>query len=485
MTSFVGDLNVSGKANPSQAAGSVGLEVDFTAFSLARLDWLSKADPSLACFVSRNGAWEYVAKTEQLKNKDDARWLRRVFLPLDDVDNEDSLYRFVIYDVGDGSEDELLADKIIGYAEATARQIRLSNPTLLKVVSDNDKMARKLEKKNTRLQIGHSWIAPQRDIKLWDGKVSAFKVRRTRTQEVPYIRRVKVAVVTRKVVPCMIEKRIRSRKLVQVQGFEEVEEEYTEFVDQIAVRDKVTWAPGLVEEWYTDKVPVERTRIVQKPSVKIEEVPHFDVVQVQGTKVVDVPGYRIDTIQSNKLVEQSKWEVYDLMPHMQGKIVEGQRVVRKIDGGLTARNIGKEVYTNADIAAVSAIHGEDISQIPQITSTAEYTRAPLYQGGLSTSYTESYDSVPVTTTYTSSEVKYSTPVYTSSSYTTTSGLGTRYVASSGLDTSSSGFVASSGLDTTGSGFVGSGDYTTGQHGTVKSGHGIDEQKPQSTETEEF
>merc|ERR1719215_1739741 len=87
-----------------------------------------------------------------------------------------------------------------------------------------------------------------------------FKKKTTRRELIPFIRRVKVPVVTRKVVPVQLKKRIKTKRLVEVEDFEEVEVKYTEFKEVAAIRKKKTWKEKLVDEEYTEKIPVQKTR---------------------------------------------------------------------------------------------------------------------------------------------------------------------------------------------------------------------------------
>lgn len=59
-----------------------------------------------------------------------------------------------------------------------------------------------------------------------------------RQVEVPFTRQVKVPVTTRQLVPVLVEKKVKTRKLVEVPSTKLVSEDYTEVIQQPAIRSK-------------------------------------------------------------------------------------------------------------------------------------------------------------------------------------------------------------------------------------------------------
>jgi hypothetical protein len=176
----------------------------------------------------------------------------------------------------------------------------------------------------------------------------------TRQVTVPFTRKVKVAVKTTKIVPCMEEvgeadialcvtcvlrthqqheinaaktnsliftkhsphslpvspqRRIRTTKLVEVPVMQMVDEEYTEIEERQAVRDKEIWVKKIVPETYIERVPVRKTRQVQRNGTEIREVEDWQVVNVPGNRTVEVAGYRIDEVEDQKMVEVEEFQV--------------------------------------------------------------------------------------------------------------------------------------------------------------------------------
>jgi hypothetical protein len=523
----LGEFDITGKDNFLYAGEGRGIDCSFEARGLARLDWLSKADPIVAVFAVNGDDLTFVGKTEQLKNVDDAAWAQRVYLPFNDTYSDDTRFRFVVYDIGDGDVNILKPEVVVGFAEASAAEVRSNQPLVLSLVSDDQKQSHKLAKKNSTLQVGHSYYEPAPVVvvkqpqqvldtasynvldlptrslaEFENGRAEQVRRRVVRQEEVPYWRRVKVPVVTRKVVPCYFNKRVKVRKLVQVPAFEEVEETYTVFEEHIATRDKDHWIQVEHEEEYTVKVPRVHSRWVKKPMTKIEEQDHEQVVTVQGSRVHDVEGFRIDEIEDTKVVEFDDWEEFELVPHVARRVRTGEsREVQNV-GVVSQRFRGTTVYADtdhvdgADLLEIDHL-GDKQEVVTRVIPTTSYTtyvdtevsRVGLRSGewkAASTPYVDSraymdgyaatFESTPVTTSYVSSSYVPAQTTYVSSVPVTTSYTGTSgsYTRTSGSYTrTSGGYTRASGLDTSGAGFVG--DVTTsqtGQHGTVQSGQGV-------------
>lgn len=171
----------------------------------------------------------------------------------------------------------------------------------------------------------------------------------TRQVEVPYTRQVRVPVKHKRIVPTKVQQRVKTKRLVEVPSFEEVNEEYTEIMDQPAVRNKEIWVKKVVPEHYMAKVPVKRTRKVTRPTTVIKEVDDYQVVEVDGSKAVEVDGYRIDEVQDTKLMEVNEVQNYRLYsqpdgaPHVQN--------TREVGLGNTmnmSRRMGTQVYNPFD-----------------------------------------------------------------------------------------------------------------------------------------
>lgn len=138
-----------------------------------------------------------------------------------------------------------------------------------------------------------------------------FQEKVVRRVEVPYTRSVKVPTRTTKLVPSTVVTQVPVRKLVQVPSFTVVEEEYTEFEEREAVREKEVWVKKIVPETYMEKVPVKKTRQVQRPTMETREVEELVSVEVPTNKAVEVEGYRVDQVEDTKLVEVEEYQTYE------------------------------------------------------------------------------------------------------------------------------------------------------------------------------
>jgi hypothetical protein len=177
---------------------------------------------------------------------------------------------------------------------------------------------------------------------------SIFKRKVMRQQEVPYVRKVKVPVITKKLEPARVRMRIKSKRLVETQRM--VEQDHGEtFMEEYEEKKKVVrWVRTTGFEEVRVKVPVTRTRKVKKRITRIVEKDHYEMVEIPGTKVVETQGFRIDEIVERKLVEVFDWEEYELRAHTTGKKNIGASRVVSERKGVTSRRTGAVVYTQAD-----------------------------------------------------------------------------------------------------------------------------------------
>eukprot|EP00343_Euplotes_focardii_P009300 CAMPEP_0205824194 /NCGR_PEP_ID=MMETSP0206-20130828/19897_1 /ASSEMBLY_ACC=CAM_ASM_000279 /TAXON_ID=36767 /ORGANISM="Euplotes focardii, Strain TN1" /LENGTH=319 /DNA_ID=CAMNT_0053122093 /DNA_START=35 /DNA_END=994 /DNA_ORIENTATION=+ len=181
-------------------------------------------------------------------------------------------------------------------------------------------------------------LGPKDELLAGDGsEPRRFKRKVVRRVEVPHRRKVKVPVVTKEVIECEIEQRVAVKKAVEVVDYEEVEEEYTEYVDQPATREKEVWKETTVEKLEWRERPVQKTRKVKRPITRIVEEDHYQVIRVPSTKVEKVDVWRIDEYTEWKMVELVDYEVYDLIAH--NKVEDGD--VKEEDlGPVVTRDLG-------------------------------------------------------------------------------------------------------------------------------------------------
>jgi len=60
-----------------------------------------------------------------------------------------------------------------------------------------------------------------------------------------------------KLVPTTVEQKVPVRRLVEVPGFQTVNESYVEYEDREAVREKEVWVKRIEQERYVERVSVE------------------------------------------------------------------------------------------------------------------------------------------------------------------------------------------------------------------------------------
>jgi hypothetical protein len=114
-----------------------------------------------------------------------------------------------------------------------------------------------------------------------DGEIDPnARIRKTvvRRVEVPFTRNVQVPTQVVKLVPATVEQRVPVRKLVEVPGYQTVNESYIEYEDREAIREREVWVKRIVPEKYVERVPVQKVRQVQKPTSVIREVETWETV---------------------------------------------------------------------------------------------------------------------------------------------------------------------------------------------------------------
>lgn len=142
---------------------------------------------------------------------------------------------------------------------------------------------------------------------------------------VPVKRRVKVPVTTLGKTKAMETRRVKTKKLVPVQGWKEVEEEYTVVEQRARTRDKVVWVKKIVQEEYMEPYTVKKKRMKKVPITQFKEVESYQDVQVEVEKPVEVQGYRVDEVEDVKEVEVEEEEVYQLVPQVRARRFLGTR----------------------------------------------------------------------------------------------------------------------------------------------------------------
>jgi hypothetical protein len=142
---------------------------------------------------------------------------------------------------------------------------------------------------------------------------------------------------------------VRTKKLIEIPSTKLVNEEYTEVIQQPAIRNKEIWIKKLVPERFSQPITVKKTRQVSVPTTVLREVDDWEVVQVTENKAVEVPGYRIDEVQDSKLIEVEELQNYSLQPLSTGQAqVLSARDIGPINGFHHSRRIGTEVFHPLD-----------------------------------------------------------------------------------------------------------------------------------------
>jgi len=176
-----------------------------------------------------------------------------------------------------------------------------------------------------------------------------FQEKVMRRVEVPYTRTVKVPVKTTKLVPTTITTQVPVRKLVQVPSFTVVDEEYTVFEEREAVREKEVWVKTVVPETYIEKVPVQRTRQVQRPTMETREVEDLVSIEVPTNRAVEVDGFRVDEVEDTKVVEVEEYQTYNWQKQpTDERTLSMTREIGRVPGQHIARNVGRDIFDQND-----------------------------------------------------------------------------------------------------------------------------------------
>jgi len=172
-----------------------------------------------------------------------------------------------------------------------------------------------------------------------------FRQKCTRRVEVPFTRKVKVPTRTTKILPTTVEIQVPVKKLVQVPSFKIVDETYTVFEEREAVREKEIWVKQIVPEKYMQKVPVQMTRQVKKPTQELREVEEMVSVQVPSTQCVEVDGFRIDDVEDTKVVEVEEFQEFEYIPHPTGHSeLARTRELGRMPNSRLGRHIGTDTF---------------------------------------------------------------------------------------------------------------------------------------------
>ena len=178
-----------------------------------------------------------------------------------------------------------------------------------------------------------------------------------RRVEVPFTRSVQVPTQVVKLVPTTVEQKVPVKKLVQVPGYQTVNESYIEYEDRQAIREKEVWVKKIVPEMYVERVPIQKVRQVQKPTQVIKEVETWETVQVPTTRRVVVDGFRVDEVPDSKVVEVEEEQTFALRPEPVGP---------------------NEIKSTRDLGRLQNPH----SHLPDAPYGTQSSGAPLSQAGL-------------------------------------------------------------------------------------------------------
>lgn len=193
---------------------------------------------------------------------------------------------------------------------------------------------------------------------------------------VPFKRKVKVPVTTKKIVTEMVEQKVPTIKLVKVPVTRTRTETYTVTEEQEAVRDKVIYVKKIVKEKYMKKVPVQKTRQVEYTDYEIQENTVYKTVQIPQERVVEEHGYRVDEVEDFKVVEVTELHEYELQPVATGHAVlhkttdmglAHEEVRVKYMSGLRSRRMGQEIHTT-NLQLLDHIEHDDELQVPRLTT---------------------------------------------------------------------------------------------------------------------
>lgn len=189
----------------------------------------------------------------------------------------------------------------------------------------------------------------------------------TRTVTVPYTHKVKVPVITKRIVPATVQMEVKTKELVEVEHYENVEETYTAMEERVTMVPKVVWQKKMVEQEIVRKVPVTKTRIVRKPKITIEEKDVYKVVEVPTNKIVESEGYRVDVVEDMRVVEVEEIEEYELVPHFVRTVKGRERTISEVKENHGARSQGSIVYLKGDRQISTIPDDQTLLGQPKIT----------------------------------------------------------------------------------------------------------------------
>lgn len=217
-------------------------------------------------------------------------------------------------------------------------------------------------------------VSEQRPLENLPAPPPGFKQRVSRRVEVPYTRQVKVPEQITQIVPSVAKVQVPVKKFVEFPGFTVVDEEYTEFEDREAFRDKEVWVKQIVQERYIEKVPVRKIRQVQKPTTEVREIEELVDVDVPTTKPVQVDGFRIDNVEDTKLVEVEEFQEYEYQPIQKGAPeLSRTQDVGRVPGSHLVRQPGSERYAY-DHPKMQALETDDVPPYRQQFSSSPMNR---------------------------------------------------------------------------------------------------------------
>jgi hypothetical protein len=172
-----------------------------------------------------------------------------------------------------------------------------------------------------------------------------YQQRVLRRVEVPYTRKVKVPVRTKKIVEGTIRQKVPTKRLVEVPVKQLVEEEYTEFEEREAIREKEIWVKKIVPEKYIERVPVKKVRQVEKMGTEMREIEEWVEMDVPTSRVVEVDGYRVDDVEDTKMVEVEEVQEMEAVWQPRGDAcVTRTRELGRVPGSHLARSQGQVVH---------------------------------------------------------------------------------------------------------------------------------------------
>jgi len=170
--------------------------------------------------------------------------------------------------------------------------------------------------------------------------------------EVPVIEDVRVGVTGFGVEKGMTKKTVKTKQMVPVERYKEVEETAIETQEEVVTDTRMVWKQVPEEYSYVVKKPVPVTRKKMVPFTDYEEREVEMEVDVPTDKKVEVDGYRIDQRLKGKRYEVKQKEVYEMRPVRVG--VEGDMRVKDLSGGESfgTTKVGAEVFPSLRVDKV-------------------------------------------------------------------------------------------------------------------------------------